>query len=129
MKPILLTLSLLLSLACLSQKDYRWKYIRESGLQLIEANVTRTGKVVKVPRVEDDGDLHVWILTQKDLVLCEIICYKQVPICAGYKNQLPRPKVGDRIRVKGDLVYDSKHKWQELHPVKKIQFLKPSATP
>jgi hypothetical protein len=124
MKAILIISTLLLSLSCLSQKDYRWKYIRESGLRLIKANVTRTGKVVKAPRMEQDGDLHVWILTKKDMVLCEIICYKQVPICAGYKNSLPRPRVGDRIRVKGDLVYDSKHKWQELHPVKKITFLK-----
>jgi hypothetical protein len=123
MKAILIISALLVSLSCLSQKDYRWKYIKESNLQFIKANVTRTGKVVKI-RTETDGDLHVWLLTKHNLILCEIICYKDVPICKGYVNKIPRPRVGNKITVKGDLVFDNKHKWQELHPVKKISFLK-----
>jgi hypothetical protein len=123
MKNSIVALLLFFSLASLAQKDYRWKYIKESNLQFIKANVTRTGKVVKI-RTETDGDLHVWLLTKKDLILCEIICYKDVPICKGYVNKIPRPRVGNKITVKGDLVFDNKHKWQELHPVKKITFLK-----
>jgi hypothetical protein len=54
----------------------------------------------------------------------EVICYKPVPQCSGYVNSIKKPKAGDKIRVIGDLVFDNKHKWYELHPAKKITLVK-----
>ena len=121
MKALFFIILLALAATCHGQKDYRWKFMKGTDLNFIKKDVTRTGKVVKVYG-EADGDLHIWLQTKKELIVCEVICYKQVPICGGYKNSIPKPRAGDYIKVKGDLVYDKKHKWNELHPVKKIEY-------
>jgi hypothetical protein len=124
MKQYLAIIMILASLCAAGQKkDYRWKYMSASDrLDLLKTNVQRTGTVKKVYS-ETDGDLHVWIQTGDSTWLAEIICYKATGKCAGYTNTIQRPKVGQHIRILGDLVWDGKHHWNEIHPVKKITTL------
>jgi hypothetical protein len=114
---------LLSSLQVVGQKkDYRWEYIDNPYLQLIKNNVQKTGTVTKV-YYEADGDLHVWMMAGTKSINCEIICYRHTSQCKDYINHFSKPKVGQRIRVVGDYVYDNKHKWYEIHPVKTMTIL------
>lgn len=112
------------SLVSYSQKkDYRWKFIKnEDRLSLLKNNVTKTGIVTKVI-TEADGDLHIWIrLKDSSTIACEIICYNPngKSYCNGYANKITKPKKSDKVKVMGDYVFDNKHKWFEIHPVKSI---------
>jgi hypothetical protein len=121
----LITILLFLSLQANSQvKDKTWKYInpRES-LKLLKTNVQRTGVVKRIYK-EADGDYHLYLNMKDSNLICEIICIKEMPICKGYTNKIKIPTVGTKVRIKGDLVYDRKHKWFEIHPVKKIEEVK-----
>lgn len=59
---------------------------------------------------EDDGDLHFRIADGGATVVCEIVPY----------HPLPRPHVGDRVRVSGITRYDKAHRWAEIHPVEQL---------
>jgi hypothetical protein len=86
-----------------------------------------------------DGDIHIRMkiselhllhkrnFTKQDsCMVLEIVCVESAPIpaCVSYKNQIQIPKVGDSIAVTGRFVFDKIHRWNELHPVYEIEFLK-----
>lgn len=75
---------------------------------------------------EKDGDYHVIIKTSKQLLDVEIICYhpQKNAICNCYTNSITIPRKQDSIQVKGDYVFDWKHKWYEVHPVKSLNIYK-----
>jgi hypothetical protein len=132
MKAILFLAIVLLSIPAFCQhKDYRWNYMKnDDRLVLLKNNVTRTGIVQKVYS-EVDGDIHIYLKVAGDSVrkdstvlIVEMICVKQTTQCKDYINSLPKPKKGQKIRVMGDWVFDSKHKWYEIHPVKTLVIIK-----
>lgn len=99
-----------------------WNHItKHERFKFVKADTTVTGIVTKI-FTERDGDLHV-ILKQKNKILrCEIICYQRVnEACNGFWNHTKRPKIGSKVMVTGDYIYDRWHNWHEMHPVKKIE--------
>jgi hypothetical protein len=131
MKTFLFSAFILLSVFAFAQKkDYRWNYMKnDDRLQLLKNNVTRTGVVQKVYS-ETDGDLHIYLKVAGEQVrrdsttlIVEVICATKTPQCKDYINQLTKPKKGQKIKVMGDWVYDTKHKWYEIHPVKTLIIL------
>jgi hypothetical protein len=101
-----------------------WNHItKHERFKFVKADTTVTGIVTKI-FTERDGDLHV-ILKQKNKILrCEIICYQRVnEACNGFWNHTKRPKIGSKVMVTGDYIYDRWHHWHEIHPVKKIESL------
>ena len=59
------------------------------------------------------------------LLEVEIICEHKTMFleCLNYVNDIKLPKVGDHIKIWGPYVCDRRHKWCEIHPVNKIEFL------
>lgn len=119
-------LFLLIATSAWGQKDTTyWNHIyHPQRLIFIKADTTLVGTVTKVIS-EGDGDYHVLITNDSTTIDVEIICvFKQKNrICAGYFNKIAIPKKGMKIEVFGDYVFDNKHKWPEIHPVKKIKIL------
>lgn len=120
-------LFLLIATSAWGQKDTTyWNHIyHPKRLIFVKADTTLTGVVLKEIS-EGDGDYHVLIMTADSTKIdVEIICvFKQKNrICSGYNNTIPVPRKGMRVEVFGDYVFDNKHKWPEIHPVKKIKIL------
>lgn len=124
----LLFILLLAPIFCTAQKDTAyWNHIaKHSRFRFIKSDAVDSGIVYKVIR-EKDGDAHVVLFTYQQTktgykkLVCEVICaYKKTGECAGYTNNTVLPIPGQFIRVYGDLVYDRLHKWEEIHPVKRI---------
>lgn len=124
MKKLFSIILLFATLSSVAQKkDYRWKYITNKHLTLLKNNVTRTGIVYRVYS-EADGDTHVVLrLPDSSHLVTEIICSRPVPQCQGYTNVIQKPKIGNKVRIMGDWVWDAEHKWYEIHPVKKLTVL------
>jgi hypothetical protein len=102
-----------------SRDSAYWNHIKnEDRLKFIRSNQSRSGIVTAIVS-EADGDVHVWIKARNGRkTVCEIICNKQTPICWGYDNNIKIPRLGQFIVVVGDYVYDRRHHWYEIHPVK-----------
>lgn len=93
-------------------------------LKVIQDLKTVQGTVVKM-KAEPDGDYHVFLDNGQE---CEIICAAKpitqqdaIPACQGYVNKVKIPKVGDRVTVTGQYVYDTNHSQYEIHPVYDIK--------
>lgn len=120
-------LFLLIATSALGQKDTTyWNHIyHPKRLIFIKADTTLSGTVLKEIS-EADGDYHILIMTADSTKIdVEIICAypNKNRICAEYNNTIPVPRKGMRVEVFGDYVFDNKHKWPEIHPVKKIKIL------
>lgn len=71
------------------------------------------GRVTLV-RDEADGDVHIRLADpQGRWMVAEVI-----PLIP-----LPRPAVGQHVRVRGIRRWDSRHRWVECHPVETIELL------
>ncbi len=77
--------------------------------------------IVTVVRHEADGDLHVRVegIAPKDdsFVIVEIV--PELPPGPGRV----KPRVGDKVRVRGIVRWDGLHKWAELHPVVSLEVI------
>jgi hypothetical protein len=108
------------------QKDTAyWNHIYHPQRLIFEkANVIFKGTVVKVLS-EADGDYHVLVQNDSTSLNVEIICAfpQNNKICSCYTNNITKPKKGMKIEVVGDYVFDNKHKWYEIHPVKQIKII------
>ena len=71
-----------------------------------EPRATVIGTVQEVV-TSGDGDIHMNIQNKEGTLVVEII--PEYP--------LPKPNVGDKIRIWGVTRYDISHRWWELHPV------------
>lgn len=69
-------------------------------------HIETCGRVTLV-KTEDDGDLHIRLDAGGAFLVAEIVPY----------HTLPRPKVGQTIRVQGISRLDKTHHWYELHPL------------
>jgi transcription elongation factor len=94
-------------------------------LKVLDSLMTVTGKVVHT-KAEPDGDIHIILDNGME---CEIICAGKVTqadakqACMNYKNSVKIPKVGNKIQVTGQHVYDLVHKQQEIHPVFELKVI------
>jgi hypothetical protein len=106
-------------------------------LQQVAPCISVTG-VIEESNVDEDGDQHFLLKldpgqdkllnkrNQKkksgDIVL-EIVCAnpttqkKPKAACAGYKNPIRLPAVGEHVKATGTYVLDSHNGWTEIHPV------------
>lgn len=104
-----------------------WNHVyNPKRLKFIKADTVMKGVVERVSK-EADGDYHVKMKVKgkRKLLAVEIICFfpEKKAECQGYINKIPKPKKGNLIEVKGDYVYDRKHKWYEIHPVKSLKII------
>ena len=102
-----------------------------------------TGIIKKKIR-EPDGDWHIFLKldagqetllnseNKKGLLIVEVICANQViqpgvvkvcKVCSDCKKSVLVPKKGAHIKVTGTFVIDTKHGWNEIHPVSAIEVL------
>ncbi len=87
-------------------------------LKVLAPQKTVSGIVKKV-KPEPDGDYHIYLQN----IELEIICASKITQadargpCSGYKNKIPIPKVGWRVKVTGQYIFDKVHKQKEIHPV------------
>ena len=124
----------------LSFGQNKWKHIHESDrLKVIQDSLSVTGYVEDCYQYLD-GDFvinlrldscfellnSVNICKLGGLLEVEIICQHSTIFadCFGYLNDVEIPKVGDHIRVLGTYVLDKRHKYNEIHPVLSLEFLK-----
>jgi hypothetical protein len=121
-----LLILLLFSSAVFGQKDsLYWNHIyHPNRLIFKKSDTVFIGTVIKVIK-ENDGDYHVLVANNTNTLNVEIICAypEKNLICAGYNNKIPIPKKGMKVEIFGDYVFDNKHKWPEIHPVKSIKIL------
>jgi hypothetical protein len=125
--------------------DSLWNYVYKSyRLHVLEKCKRATG-TVKAVSVEDDGDAHLLMKLdsgqehllnhfnyerQKGYLVVEVICVykfggKHPKIeCDGQVNKIYIPAIGERVEVIGTFVLDTKHSWNEIHPVTSIKILK-----
>ncbi len=101
-------------------------------LKPLQPMVERTGVVASVQYAQD-GDAHLNLrLSNGKLLVAEIVCVRKpkrpkaaIGACQGYTNHILVPKVGQRVQVRGPLVWDTAHGWQEIHPVVELTELSP----
>jgi hypothetical protein len=74
-------------------------------------HVAVTG-IVAYTRIEDDGDLHIRLVADSGAVFVIAECIPRLP-CR-------RPRIGERITVKGIQRFDPEHAWREVHPVEEL---------
>lgn len=74
---------------------------------------------VALAHIEDDGDTHLRIEDGGFFVVAEIVPY----------HPLPKPKVGQWVRVAGISREDKTHSWFEVHPVEAITVVDSCKTP
>lgn len=102
-----------------------------------------SGRVASVEKTKLDGDYHINLILDpeypgllneanikhvKGALVVEIICARRwlrtQSTCKGCPYRFPHPRKGERIRVWGSYVLDTKHGWMEIHPVMKLEILK-----
>ena len=122
-----------------AQEDPNEHIFEPERLVTQKDTMTVTGNVMGVFN-ELDGDYHIRLrmdssyvkLSKKNFtkqdscIILEIVCAHQAifPIsctCKGYISRIEIPQIGKRVKVTGKLVFDKRHKWEEIHPVYKIQ--------
>lgn len=124
MKKTIITVLLGLSCMFIHAQDTTLNHIYHPGrLNVLVADTVITGTITRVTK-EIDGDLHV-VLDHG--IEAEFICQcdaSKVPdaqtACIGYNIKFPRVRVGDNITVEGPFVNDMHHRWNEIHPVRKL---------
>ena len=138
MKHFFLVIVLLFTINCFGQD--KWNHIHEKDrLRLLHDSVSITG-IVENCYQYIDGDFVIELrldscqeLLNKTnikklggLIEVEIICHHSNVFseCFGYLNDIIAPKIKDHIRVLGSYVTDKRHKWNEIHPVFKLEVLK-----
>ncbi len=94
------------------------KYVyHPSRLRVLKKCVTAAGTIVKI-RKEWDGDYHV--LLAPDVQYVKLLKAGQtLLVCEVIPHDQPRvhvKRVGTHVTVTGAHVYDTIHKWQEIHP-------------
>jgi hypothetical protein len=121
--------------------DSLWNRVYHSyRLEIIEKCKLVTGVVMEA-RFEADGDAHLLIKVdkgqeyllndmnyekQKGLLVAEPVCATMIDNknpeveCDGYVNDVYLPSVGEHIEIIGSFVLDTKHSWNEIHPVTSI---------
>ncbi len=132
-----------LQLAAESCNSALWDHVyHPQRLQVIEPCTAVVGRVDSVRR-EADGDLHIRLdVEDKSLLniyntlhahgnlVVEPICENAptqrdaISACAAFTPQVLIPSVGDRVRVTGAFVTDREHRWNEIHPVTRIEILR-----
>ncbi len=122
--------------ACINPEPLKHVY-NSSRLVVLDPCKTVSGTVVRIIK-ETDGDIHIRfkvdpqyedIINQANVdkeggnLVVEIVCAFEVTradameVCSGYENKIPVPVVNDHIAITGQLVLDTKHGWNEIHPV------------
>lgn len=99
------TLLLLLLLAPMEDRTYHPVALAQLG-QTKWTHVEVCG-LVTLAKGEADGDQHIRLNDGRAFVVAEIVPY----------HPLPRPRVGQRICVRGISRLDRTHAWSEVHPV------------
>jgi hypothetical protein len=140
MKQFLVLLVLSISLTGGKPNDPTKHIYEPERLKIIKDTETVCGTVVYI-RSEEDGDYHIRLkmnpcsvslshknyTKQDSCIVLEIICEHKSIIsnckCDDYINKIKVPKIGDKIQAIGQLVFDKRHKWIEIHPVFKINYL------
>ena len=125
--------------------DSLWNHVYHSyRLEVIEKCKRVTGTIIAT-RFEADVDVHILLKldkgqenllnemnyeSQDSCLVVEPICCSVVTqtsakgICTGYVNDVYLPKVGEHVEVIGTFVLDTKHSWNEIHPVTRIAPMK-----
>ena len=148
MKAFSLLISLLLFITFKAQSQNcdssLWKHIYKSNrLKLIKPCIIVTGTIKQKIR-EPDGDWHIFLKpdagqetllnseNKKGYLIVEVICSNAVIqpgvvkvclLCSDCKKKVFVPKKGTHVKVTGAFVIDSKHGWNEIHPVSTIELL------
>ena len=132
----------IIPLLLFSQVDDAAKYhvYSKNRLTIIDDYVTVTG-IVKLIEASIDGDIHIQIMIdsvynhmltvnnftkQNGCLVAEIVCFNDSPfrICNNYVSGIELPELGDYIQISGPLVFDKRHKWNEIHPIEKLVTLR-----
>lgn len=122
-------------------------------LKILQPCIAVTGTIVDATagkkkdgvRHEADGDTHGWLKldaafsnlvndgnrsSEGGNLVFEVVCkfpVKQadaIAACKNYHSSIVLPAVGCTVRITGPLVEDQNHaKWNEIHPVSKIEVL------
>lgn len=134
MRYLFLCIFLIISMLIYSQN------IHESNrLKVVDTSRTITGKVIGL-EYSLDGDCEIKVMldsvytcllnncniTKKGKCLvCEVVCAgKSIFMeCKGYINNIIVPRKGDHVLITGPYVYDKRHKWMEIHPIKYIRII------
>lgn len=134
MKQLILLLIIFIPIISKSQNDPKKHIYEPERLSIIKDTSILRGIVINI-KSELDGDYHIQLkIDSGSVILCkknytkqdscivlEIVCAHKSVIslckCEDYTNQIEIPKIGEKIRVIGQLVIDKRHKWIEIHPV------------
>ncbi len=121
---------------CMNPEPLKHVY-NSSRLTVLDPCKTVSGTVVSMIK-EPDGDTHIRFkvdpqyadtINQANVdkqggnLVVEIVCAFEVTqadaidACSGYENKIPVPAVNDHIVITGQLVLDTSHGWNEIHPV------------
>ena len=120
-----------------------WNHVYEKDrLLMIEPCTAVEGRVASIHN-NKDGDLHIELDVQDKSVLnvfnivpgrgrlvTEVICEHtpatavEKTACGEYRSQVAIPHQGDRVRVTGSYVTDGALRWNEIHPVTRIEILR-----
>ncbi len=119
-----------------------WRHVYDpKRLRVVEACTAVEGQVTRVHRAKD-GDVHIELDPDHKSVLnlmnllhvdgnlvVEVIC-EHAPdeaeakdACADHVPRVTVPSLGDRVRVTGAYVTDLHNRWNEIHPVTRIEVL------
>jgi hypothetical protein len=120
--------------------DSLWNHIYKSyRLEIIEK--CKRGTVVEA-RFEADGDAHILLKVdkgqeyllndmnyekQRGLLVIEPVCATLIDNknpeveCEGFVNNVYLPRVDEHVEIIGSFVLDTKHSWNEIHPVTSIK--------
>ncbi len=121
-----------------------WRYVHDSSrLKVLEECKMVSGRVASIGVPKLDGDYHINLILDPEYhrllndanvrrvrgaLVVEIVCARRWPrleaACKGCPYRFRKPHKGDRIRVWGSYVHDTKHGWMEIHPVMKLEILK-----
>ncbi len=110
--------------------DSLWNRIYHSyRLEVIEKCKRVTGVVIDA-KFEADGDATMNYEKQNGLLVVEVVCATLIDgknaekECNNYVNNVYLPRIGEHIEIIGSFVLDTKHSWNEIHPVTSIVSLK-----
>ncbi len=125
--------------------DSLWNRVYHSyRLQVLEKCKRVSGTVMKA-KFEADGDAHLLIKVdsgqenllndmnyekQQGYLVVEPVCATLIDEknpekeCDGYINKVYLPQMGEHVEIIGTFVLDTKHSWNEIHPVTSITILK-----
>lgn len=125
----------------------------QARLKVLQPCIAVTGTIVDATagkkkdgvRHEADGDTHGWVkldaafsnllddgnrTNEGGNLVFEVVCKYPVKqadarqACRNYHSPIALPAVGCMVRITGSLVEDQEHaKWNEIHPVTKIEVL------